>query len=127
MRLSFPLVIAAAVAATVAAIAGRPAAAADVEAGKKAFNKCAACHSIEPGKNRVGPTLFGIFGKKAGQAEGYNYSAAMKNSGLTWDAATLNTYLEKPNDMVKGSKMAFAGIRDATERQNLIAYLETLK
>ncbi|MFO1154227.1 MAG: cytochrome c family protein [Rhodospirillales bacterium] len=107
--------------------AGHAAAAGDAEAGKKVFNKCAACHSIEAGKNKVGPSLFGIFGRKAGTEPSYNYSEVMKNSGLTWDEATLNTYLENPQGMVKGSKMAFVGIKDSVERANLIAYLQTLK
>lgn len=101
--------------------------AADVEAGKKAFNKCAACHSVEPGKTKVGPSLWGVYGRKSGTLEGYAYSAAMKDSNLTWDTATLDTYLEKPSSVVKGSKMAFAGIKDPEERANVIAYLQTLK
>ncbi len=109
------------------AFAVQQAAAADVEAGKKAFSKCAACHAIEPGKNKVGPSLFGVVGRKAGTVEGFSYSPAMKDSGLTWDAATLNTYLEKPNALVKGTKMGFPGIKDADERANVIAYLATLK
>ncbi|MFO1128757.1 MAG: cytochrome c family protein [Rhodospirillales bacterium] len=108
-------------------IVGSGAYAADVEAGKKAFAKCAACHSVEPGKNKVGPSLFGVVGRKAGTDPTYKYSDVMKDSGLTWDVATLNTYLENPQAMVKGSKMTFAGVKDATERANIIAYLETLK
>lgn len=103
------------------------AAAADAEAGKKVFNKCAACHSVEPGKVKVGPSLWGVVGRKAGTLEGYSYSAAMKDSGLTWDVTTLEKYLAKPSDLVKGTKMAFVGISNPTEVDNLIAYLETLK
>jgi cytochrome c len=107
--------------------AGEAAAAGDVEAGKKVFNKCAACHAVEAGKNKVGPSLFGIVGKKAGTDPTYKYSDNMKNSGLTWDEKTLDTYLEKPQEMVKGSKMAFAGLKDPKDRENIIAYLQTLK
>lgn len=101
--------------------------AADVEAGKKAFNKCAVCHSPEQGVTRVGPSLFGIIGRKAGTLPGYNFSTAMKNYDVTWSAQTLNTYLAAPMQEVKGTKMTFAGVKDETERANIIAYLETLK
>jgi cytochrome c len=107
--------------------AGDAGAAGDVEAGKKVFNKCAACHAVEAGKNKVGPSLFGIVGKKAGTDPTYKYSDNMKNSGLTWDEKTLDAYLEKPQEMVKGSKMAFAGLKDPKDRENIIAYLQTLK
>jgi Cytochrome c2 len=113
--------------ALLSAFVGDGAAAADAEAGKKVFNKCAACHSIEPGKVKVGPSMWGIVGRKAGTQEGYSYSAAMKESGITWDAATLKAYLAKPSSVVKGTKMAFVGISNPTEVDNLIAYLETLK
>ena len=108
-------------------IVGGSAGAADADAGKKVFTKCSACHAVEAGKNKVGPSLFGIVGKKAGSDPTYKYSDNMKNSGLTWDEKTLNTYLEKPQEMVKGSKMAFAGLKDPTDRANVIAYLQTLK
>lgn len=108
------------------AVAGQ-AGAADVEAGKNVFNKCAACHSVEPGKTKVGPSLWGVVGRKAGTLEGYSFSAAMKNSGLTWDVSTLELYLAKPSEVVKGSKMAFAGIKDPTELADVVAYLQTLK
>src|SRR5215472_14691010 len=103
------------------------AAAADVEAGKAKFKLCAICHSAEAGKVKVGPSLFGIVGRKAGSLEGYSYSDAMKNYGKTWTAETLDTYLADPHTVVPGTKMIFPGIKDKTERANLIAYLETLK
>lgn len=100
-------------------------AAGDAEAGKTVFNKCKACHQLE--KNAVGPMLKGIVGRKAGTVEGYNYSDAMKNSGLTWDVATLKEYLKDPKAKVPGNKMVFMGFKDETDEENLIAYLETLK
>lgn len=101
--------------------------AADAEAGKKAFNKCAVCHSPVEGVTRVGPSLFGVVGRKAGTLAGFNYSTAMKEYGVTWTPETLDKYLAAPMQEVKGTKMTFAGVKDATERANIIAYLETLK
>ena len=101
--------------------------AADVEAGKVAFKKCALCHTAEPGKNKIGPSLFGVVGRKAGSLDSFNYSEAMKNYDHTWDAETLDTYLADPRAVVPGTKMIFPGIKDKTERDDVIAYLETLK
>jgi cytochrome c len=103
------------------------AAAADIEAGKTTFKKCALCHTNEPGKNKVGPSLFGIVGRKSASLDSYNYSDAMKNFKHTWTPQTLDAYLTDPHAMVAGTKMIFPGIKDQTERANLIAYLETLK
>lgn len=103
------------------------AAAADIEAGKTTFKKCALCHTNEPGKNKVGPSLFGIVGRKSASLDNYNYSDAMKNFKHTWTPETLDTYLTDPHAMVAGTKMIFPGIKDKTERADLIAYLETLK
>jgi cytochrome c len=108
------------------ALAG-PCAAADVEAGKTKFKLCAICHTAEAGKNKVGPSLFGIIGRKAGSLEGYNYSDAMKKFGKTWTPENLDAYLTDPHAVVPGTKMIFPGIKDKTKRANLIAYLETLK
>ena len=99
----------------------------DAAAGKTVFHKCAICHSVVEGQNRIGPSLFGVVGRKAGTEAGYNYSDAMKNSGKTWDAATLDLYLTHPRDVVPGTKMTFAGLPDATDRANVIAYLSTVK
>ena len=99
--------------------------AADAAKGEKAFAKCKACHTIDKGgKNRVGPNLHGVVGRKAGTHEGYKYSKAMRESGLTWDEATLDKYLHKPKDVVPKTKMAFAGIKKDAERADLIAYLK---
>lgn len=103
------------------------AAAADVEAGKTIFKKCALCHTNEPGKNKVGPSLFGVVGRKSGSLASYNYSDAMKKFDHTWTPEELDTYLTNPHAVVPGTKMIFPGIKDKTDRQNLIAYLETLK
>ena len=102
-------------------------AAADVEAGKAKFKLCAICHTAEAGKNKVGPSLFAIVGRKSASLESYNYSDAMKNFNRTWTPATLDVYLTDPHAVVPGTKMIFPGIKDKTERANLIAYLETLK
>jgi len=102
-------------------------AAGDVEAGKAVFKKCAVCHAVEPGKNKVGPSMAGILGRKAGTVADYKYSTAMQGSGLTWDDPTLHKYLENPKALVPGTKMAFAGLKQEKERDDVIAYLATLK
>jgi cytochrome c len=99
----------------------------DATAGQTVFHKCAICHSVVEGQNHIGPSLFGVVGRKAGTEAGYNYSEAMKNFGKTWDAATLDTYLTHPRDVVPGTKMTFAGLADEQDRANVIAYLSTLK
>ena len=84
----------------------------DAVAGKAVFNQCKACHQVGPeAKNGVGPILNGIVGRKAGEGAGYNYSDANKNSGLTWDEATLRAYLTDPKAKVPGTKMIFPGIK----------------
>lgn len=97
---------------------------ADIEAGKKAFAKCKACHTLEAGKNRVGPTLHGVFGRKAGTLDGFKFSKAMKDSGITWDDEAMRRYLENPKAVVPNGRMAFAGIKQGTEMDNLMAYLK---
>ena len=95
----------------------------DVAAGKLVFRKCQACHSLEPGKNGLGPSLAGVIGKKAGGVSNYNYSTAMKGSNLTWDIATLDAYLSDPQKSVPGNKMPFPGLKTENERNAVIAYL----
>jgi len=91
------------------------------------FSQCKACHSVEPGKNGVGPSLAGVVGRKAGTVPGFAYSEANKSSGLTWDETTLDSYLTAPLKVMPGTKMSYAGLGDATKRKELIAYLATLK
>lgn len=98
----------------------------DAEAGKAVFKKCMACHAVD-GKNKVGPHLDGIVGRKAAAVEGFNYSDALKNSGKTWDEATLDAYLADPKGYIPGNKMVFVGVKDEADRKNLIAYLGTNK
>lgn len=114
----------------VAMIAALPvvANAADAEAGKATFGKCRACHQIGEGaKNAVGPHLDGVVGRKAGAAEGFNYSEAMKASGITWDDANLKEWLADPKKKVPGTKMVFAGLKDPADIDNVIEYLKTAK
>ena len=96
----------------------------DPEEGAKVYNKCKACHVVDEAKNRVGPHLVGIIGRPAGSVEGYSYSAAMKESGIVWDEASLDAYLASPREVVPGTKMAFAGLRQEEERADVIAYLK---
>lgn len=106
------------------ALAAPTAALADMDAGRKVYKKCVACHFVDKEQNKVGPHLVGLFGRKAGTLDGFAYSNAMKDYGLTWDEATLDAYLESPRKVVKGTKMAFAGLRNAEERAALIEYLK---
>jgi len=102
------------------------AAAQDAEAGKKLFTKCAPCHAIGPGaKNKVGPELNGILDRPAASVEGFAYSDALKKSGLKWDDANIHKWLESPKALVPGTKMLFPGVKDETERDDIIAYIES--
>jgi cytochrome c len=99
----------------------------DAAAGAAVFKtQCAICHSVVAGKNMVGPSLFGVVGRTAGQVPGFHYSPANKTSGLTWNAATLDRYLTNPQAVVPKTTMPYAGLKDDTRRANLIAYLATL-
>lgn len=95
-------------------------------AAAKVPAQCAACHSAEPGKHGIGPSLAGVFGRQAGSAPGYTYSAAMKSSGLTWDEAALNKFLDHPMQTVPGTKMVFAGLKDPSKRAEVITQLKAL-
>ena len=97
----------------------------DAALGEKVFKKCKACHVVDKEKHKTGPHLVNVIGRTAGTAEGYKkYSKAMKNSGIVWDDETLNGYLEKPKKYLKGTRMAFAGLKKEEDRANVIAYLK---
>ena len=109
-------------AALVASISA--AAAQDAAAGEKVFAKCKVCHQIGEGaKNFVGPELNGLIGRKTGSVPNYNYSTANKESGITWDEATLKEYLANPKAKIPGTKMIFAGLPKEDDLDNLVAYL----
>ena len=97
----------------------------DAAAGEKVFGVCKACHQIgETAKNSVGPQLNGIIGRKAGTVEGYNYTAANKGSGLTWDEATFREYIKDPKAKIPGTKMIYAGLKDEKKTDDLLAFLK---
>ncbi len=100
-------------------------AAGDAAKGKKVFAKCKACHSVKKGKNKIGPSLYGLFGRKAGTAKGFKrFSSGMKKSGVVWDETTLDKFLAKPRSFIKGNRMPFAGLKKKSQRDDLIAYLK---
>lgn len=114
-----------AVSVALAASAGN-ALAGDAAAGEKVFAKCKACHQVgEAAKNAVGPNLNGISGRKAGAAEGYNYSEPMKGSGLTWDEATFKEFIKNPKGKVAGTKMVFQGLVADKDGDDVWAYLSS--
>jgi cytochrome c len=97
----------------------------DAAAGEKVFAQCRACHQVGPtAKNAVGPHLNGLFGRTAGSVEGYNYSPANKNSGITWDEAVFREYIQNPRGKIPGTKMIYAGLKDEQRTNDLIAYLK---
>ena len=102
-------------------------AAGDIAKGKKLAKKCTTCHTLQKGgKNRLGPNLFGIFGSSAASVKGYKYSKAMASSGIIWDEAAFTEFLLKPKKLVKGTKMSFAGLKNAKQRADLVAYFKSL-
>ena len=97
----------------------------DAAAGEKVFAQCRACHQVgENAKNAVGPVLNGLFGRPAGTVEGYNYSPANKNSGITWDEAVFREYIQNPRAKIPGTKMVYAGLKDEQRINDLVAYLK---
>ena len=97
----------------------------DAASGEKVFAQCRACHQVgENAKNAVGPVLNGLFGRHSGSVEGYAYSPANKNSGLTWDEATFRDYIKDPRAKIPGTKMIYAGVKDEQRVTDLIAYLK---
>ena len=97
----------------------------DAVKGEKVFKKCKACHYVDTAKNKTGPHLVNIIGRAAGSVEGYKYSKAMAASGLVWDEATLTEYLRAPKKYVKGTKMAFRGLKKDADIADVIEYLKT--
>lgn len=103
-----------------------PAYAGDADKGAKIFKKCSACHVVEKEQHKTGPHLVNLFGRTAGGAEGYTkYSKALSGSGIVWDEASLDAFLEKPKSYIKGTRMAFAGLKKEEDRADVIAYLKT--
>jgi cytochrome c len=96
----------------------------DAARGEQKFVDCAACHAVENGVNNVGPSLHGVFGRKAGEIADYRYSAALKRSGITWTAKTLDEFIADPQKVVPANRMPYAGMTDAADRADLIAYLQ---
>jgi cytochrome c len=115
-------------AAALALVSSTAFAAGDPDAGGKVFNKCRACHQIGPNaKNVIGPELNGLAGRKTGTVEGYNYSDANKNSGLTWDEATFKDYITAPQKKIPGTKMTFPGLPEEADRDNIWAFISQFK
>jgi cytochrome c len=96
----------------------------DPARGEKRFEECATCHTLERGVNNVGPSLNGVIGRKAGDIADFRYSPALKKSGITWTPQTLDTFIADPQKEVPGNRMPFAGMPDAGDRADLIAYLQ---
>ena len=111
-------------AAAYLAAAGMARADGDAARGEKKFEECAACHKIAPGEDNVGPSLHGVFGRKAGTLTDFRYSPALKRSGITWTAQTLDTFLADPQKVVPANRMPYAGLAEASDRADLIAYLQ---
>src|SRR5690348_2973779 len=95
----------------------------DIENGRRVFQKCQACHSLEPGKTLVGPSLAKLIDRHAGSLDGFNYSDAMKHAGIVWDAAMLDAYLADPAKVVPGNRMPFPGLKSETDRHDVVAFL----
>jgi cytochrome c len=96
----------------------------DATRGEKRFEECASCHSVAAGQNGVGPSLHDVFGRKAASLDDFRYSPAMRKSGITWTPQALDTFIADPQKAVPANRMPYAGLPDAAERADLIAYLE---
>jgi cytochrome c len=119
------LVVTAVLTAAAIAVSASAALAQDVAAGEHAFNKCLPCHAVgSDAENKIGPQLNGLDGRHSGTAPNYSYSDANKNSGIVWGEATFKEYIKNPAAMVPGTKMAFAGIKNDQEVNDLWAYLK---
>ena len=103
-----------------------PSSGGDIEHGKAVFMMCKTCHTlVEGGANMTGPNLWGIFGRKAGTAKDFAYSDGLKASGITWDTARMDSWIENPRAVIAGTKMSFVGLKDAKDRIDVIAYLKS--
>jgi cytochrome c len=122
----YPLLLAASTVLLVCLSRGAVAdAAGDPQKGHRLFAQCGSCHTIEAdGPTKVGPNLHGVLGRKAGSLAGFDYSAALRTSGIVWDEAKLDQFIHQPAAFVSGTKMAFPGIQDAQQRADIIAYIE---
>ena len=120
LRVSAPLV-------ALALLLANHARAQDASDGKQLFQRyCSTCHTNQPGRNLIGPSLFGVVNRHSGQVPGFRYSQANLGSGLIWDPSTLDRYLAAPRNVVPGTFMTFPGLKEASKRADVIAYLETL-
>ena len=100
----------------------------EVEEGQKIFKRvCFTCHTADAGKNKIGPSLFGVVGRKAGSVPGFASSNAMKESGVTWDDQALDKYLTEPKTFIPGNRMPYAEVKKEDERKDVIAYLDSLR
>lgn len=116
------------VAAAIGAFGGAALADGNAAEGEKVFRKlCSACHVVQAGQNKLGPSLHAILGRKAGTVDGFRYSDANKNSAVVWTSDKLDPYLKDPKAFMPGNRMAFAGVKKDDERKDLIAYLASLK
>ena len=109
---------------TLVALSGAAYAEGDAAKGEAKFQECAACHKLEAGANNVGPSLHGLFARKAGEIADFRYSPAIKRSGITWTAETLDKFITDPQSLVPGNRMPYAGMAAAADRADLIAYLQ---
>jgi len=118
------LICATALVTALLAVASAAIADGDAARGEKRFEDCVACHKLEPGANDVGPSLNGVFNRKAGELTDFRYSPALKRSGITWTAQTVDTFIADPQKAVPANRMPYAGMPDAADRSDLIAYLQ---
>ena len=122
--MSFDFATRAAISLIIICAAAPTLAAGDPTAGQKVFNKCKTCHEVDQPKNKVGPNLVGLFGRKAGSIADFKYSDAMKNSNVVWTETTLAEYVKQPKEFIVGNKMTFPGLKSDQEVADLIAYLK---
>ncbi|MEO1137000.1 MAG: cytochrome c family protein, partial [Pseudomonadota bacterium] len=97
----------------------------DAAQGRRVFAKCMACHTVQEGQNRVGPSLYNIIGREAGSVEGFNYTDANANSGIVWTEEVMFAYLENPQEYIPGTRMIFPGLPSEQDRADVIAYLKS--